>query len=252
VAELTAFAYRPGTSMLHRLDARMKLALVAAASLISLHLNFPALGLLSLPVLTVAAGCRRSIRIQLAELRWIGLLLAFVFVARALSTGGGAAVFSLMGLGITGEGLREGSLGCLRLALIFLIGAVFMATTRSSEIKAGIQWFLKPLPFVSAERVGTMLSLLVRFIPLIFEEVSRASDAQRARAVENRRNALHRMVKLGVPIMTRIFERSDQLALAMEARCYSEFRTQPALTAGWKDWVVFVLCLGWLVAIQAV
>ncbi len=252
MAELTVFAYRPGTSILHRLDVRMKLALVAAASLISLHLDFPSLGLMSLPLLTVAAGCRRSIRIQLAELRWIGLLLAFVFVARVLSTDAGAAVFSLMGLGITGPGLREGSLVSLRLALIFLIGAVFMATTRSSEIKAGIQWFLKPLPFVSAERVGTMLSLLVRFIPLIFEEVSRASDAQRARAVENRRNALHRMVKLGVPIMTRIFARSDQLAVAMEARCYSEFRTQPALKAGWKDWVMFVLGFGWLAALQAV
>jgi energy-coupling factor transporter transmembrane protein EcfT len=87
---------------------------------------------------------------------------------------------------------------------------------------------------------------------VIFEEVSRVSDAQRARAVENRRNPLRRAVKLGAPIMIRVFERSDQLALAMEARCYSERRTQPALKAVLTDWVWFCLCCGWLAVSLAV
>ncbi len=251
MAELTAFAYQPGTSILHLIDVRMKLALVAAASLIGLRLDFAALGLMALPLLAVAAGCRPSLRIQPGELRWIALLLAFVFVARVLSTEG-ATVFSLMAFDITREGLREGSLVCLRLALVIMLGSLLMATTRSAAIKAGVQWFLKPLPFISAERVGTMLGLLVRFIPVIFEEVSRTSDAQRARAVENLRNPIRRAVKLGIPIMSRIFERSDQLALAMEARCYSEFPTHPVLKAGLRDWGVFVLGCGWLAALLAV
>ncbi len=251
MAELTAFAYQPGVSILHRLDVRMKLALVAAASLISLRLDFPGIGLMALPLLSVAAGCRRSLRIQAGELRWIGLLLAFVFSARVLSTDG-TTVLSVLALDITGEGLREGALVCLRLSLVFLVGTLLMATTRSTEIKTGVQWFLQPLPLVPAERVGTMLGLLVRFIPVIFEEVSRASDAQRARAVENRRNPLRRAVKLGIPIMSRVFERSDRLALAMEARCYSERRTQPSLRAALKDWVLFGLSCGWLVVLLAV
>jgi energy-coupling factor transporter transmembrane protein EcfT len=251
VAELTVFVYRPGLSRLHRLDARMKLAVVAAASLIVLRLDFPALGLLALSLLAVAAGCCRSVRIQAGELRWIALLLAFVFAARALSTEG-ASVFSLVGLDITREGLCDGALVCLRLVLVIMLGSLLMATTRSVEIKAGVQWFLKPLPFVSAERVGTMLGLLVRFIPVIFEEVSQAAEAQRARAVEFRRNPIRRMVKLGIPVMSRIFKRSDELALAMAARCYSEFRTHPALKAGPEDWCLFVLGCGWLAALLAV
>ncbi len=251
MAELTAFAYRPGTSMLHRLDVRMKLALVAAASLIALQLGFSGLGPMALSLMVVAARCPRSLRIETSELRWIGLLLAFVFSARVLSADG-TTVLSILALDITREGLRAGALVSLRLALVFLIGTLLMGTTRSSEIKTAVQWFLKPLPFVSAERVGTMLGLLVRFIPVIFEEVSQASDAQRARAVEYRRNPLQRAVKLGVPIMSRIFKRSDQLALAMEARCYSEFRTQPLLKAGFKDWAIFIPGCLWLATLLAV
>jgi energy-coupling factor transporter transmembrane protein EcfT len=248
VAELTAFAYRSGRSRLHRLDARMKLILVAAASGIGLRLDFAALGLLALPLLAAAIVCRRGLRIQAGELRWIGLLVGFVTVARGLSADG-TTVFAFMGVEITREGLREGALVGLRLAVVFLIGSVLMATTRSTEIKAGVQWYLKPLPFIAAERVGTMLGLLVRFIPLIFEDAAAASDAQRARAVEYRRNPLHRIVKLGVAIMSRILKRSDQLVLAMEARCYSEHRTPPALKAGLADWGMLALGCGWLAAL---
>jgi energy-coupling factor transporter transmembrane protein EcfT len=251
MAELTVFAYRAGDSILHRVDVRMKLALVAAASLVGLRLDFAALGLMALGLLAVAAGCRRSLRVQPGEWRWVAVLLAFVFAARTLSAEG-TPVFSILALDITGEGLREGARVCLRLGLVFLLGSLLVATTRSSEIRAGVQWFLKPLPFISAERVGTMLGLLVRFLPVIFEEVARVSDAQRARGVENRRNPLRRAVKLGIPVMSRILERSDRLALAMEARCYSETRTPEGLRAGFKDWAVFALSCGWLATLLAV
>jgi energy-coupling factor transporter transmembrane protein EcfT len=93
-----------------------------------------------------------------------------------------------------------------------------------------------------AERIAAMLGLIVRFIPLIFEEVSRTIDAQRARAVENRRNPVYRMVKFGLPLLRRIFETSDRLVLAMEARCYTEDRTGPELSAGREDWIVLAAC----------
>jgi energy-coupling factor transporter transmembrane protein EcfT len=248
VAELNAFAYRRGTSLLHRLDVRMKLVLMAAASLIALRLDFSEIGLMALSLAVVAAGCRRSLRIQTHELRWVGLLLGFVFFARLLSADG-TTVFSIFALDISREGLQDGARISLRLALVFLIGMLLMATTRSVEIKAGVQWFLKLLPFIPAERVGTMLGLLVRFIPVIFEEISVAFEAQRARAVENRRNPLQRAVKLGLPTMSRVFGRSEQLALAMEARCYSELRTPPALKAVLKDWVLFMAGCIWLASL---
>lgn len=248
MAELSAFAYRPGVSLLHRLDVRMKLVLMAAASLIVLRLDLSRIGLMALSLAVVAAGCRRSLRMQTRELRWLALLLGFVFFARVMSAEG-TTVFSIFALDISREGLQDGTLVSLRLALVFLMGMLLMATTRSVEIKTGVQWFLKLLPFVPAERVGTMLGLLVRFIPVIFEEISEAFEAQRARAVENRRNPLQRAVKLGLPTMSRVFGRSEQLALAMEARCYSELRTPPSLKAARKDWALLMAGCIWLASL---
>jgi energy-coupling factor transporter transmembrane protein EcfT len=91
-----------------------------------------------------------------------------------------------------------------------------------------------------------MMSLIVRFMPVIFQQAKETLDAQRARGVENRKNPVYRLVKLGIPILRRTFERADKLALAMEARCYSENRTDPRLSSGIKDWitlfVVVFLC----------
>jgi energy-coupling factor transporter transmembrane protein EcfT len=216
----------------------LKLVLLAAGSLVCLRLGFASLGLMVFLAMAALVASHCLPQARGSEWRWLGLLLALVFISRALSTPG-EALLSFGPFTVTREGVREGSLLTLRLILVFLLGAAFVATTRSSEIKAGVQWFLKPLPGVPAQRVGAMLGLLIRFIPMILEQASATSDAQRARAVENRRNPIYRAVKFGVPLMRRVFETADTLTLAMEARCYSDDRTDPPLTAGPADWGLF-------------
>ena len=220
------------------LDVRLKLVLMAGVSVAGLRLGFAGLALLMAALVILCSVYRPAVRVQFSELRWVFFLLALVFIARVFSTDG----TPLAGLGpvaVTREGLREGTLICLRLVLIFIAGAAFIATTRSAEIKAGVQWFLKPVPWVPAERVATMLSLVARFMPVILEQAAKTSDAQRARASENRRNPVRRLTAFGIPLMRRTFETADNLAVAMEARCYSETRTDPDLTTGRKDWVFF-------------
>lgn len=244
MAELRKNPYRSGLSALHRLDVRMKLALLAAASLVCLRLEFAALGLLALTALALGFGCRRELQARPGEIGWLACLLLLVFAARALSTEG-EPQFSMGTVAVTREGLREGALACLRLGLVFALGAVFLATTRSSRVRAAIHWFLRPLPWIPAERVATMLGLLLRFLPLIREQTALTADAQRARAVENRRNPVYRLVRFGLPLMRRLFVTTDQLVLAMDARCYSESRTGPGLAAGREDWTVFAAgCAG--------
>lgn len=241
MAELTGWHFRPGSSALHRLDVRVKLALLAAVSMACLHVNAAGLLLLGLALLGIARMSRALPAVHARELRWLGLMLAVVFAARALSTQG-TAVLAMGTIAISREGLADGALVCLRLILVCLAGAVFTASSRPGDITAGVRWFLKPLPFVPAQRVATILGLIVRFLPLIFAEVARTADAQRARAVENRRNPVYRMAKFGIPLLRRIFETSDRLVLAMEARCYTEARTEPVLSAGRRDWMALAGC----------
>jgi energy-coupling factor transporter transmembrane protein EcfT len=223
----------------------MKLALLAAFSAAGLHASGAGLLLFGLPLLAAAFLSRAVPSIHSREARWLGLLLALVFVSRAVSADG-TALLSMGAVVVSREGLVDGLQVCLRLILVFLVGAMFVASTRPGDVKAGVQWFLKPLPFVPAERTATMLGLIVRFIPLIFEEVSRTTDALRARAVENRRNPVFRTVTLGIPLLRRIFEASDRLVLAMEARCYTELRTGRELKAGRMDWAALMVGCGWL------
>jgi len=101
------------------------------------------------------------------------------------------------------------------------------------------------IPFIPAKRIATMMSLIIRFMPVLLGQAKETADAQRARGVENRKNPLYRLKKLLIPLMRRTFTTADKLAVAMEARCYSENRTDPGLSCGIKDWISLfsVICL---------
>lgn len=245
MAELTVFGFRQGTSLLHQLDVRFKLIFLVLISFASLKAQVAGLSLLTLILVVALINVRVSLGSILRDLRYASILLIFIFVARALSTSGSAFVeFKI--ISVTREGLYEGALVCWRLVIVIITGLAFVLTTRPSEIKAAVAWMLRPFPFVPAKRIATMMSLIVRFMPVIFQQAKETLDAQRARGVENRKNPVYRLVKLGIPILRRTFERADKLALAMEARCYSENRTDPRLASGIKDWitlfVVVFLC----------
>ncbi len=245
MAELTVFGFRQGTSLLHQLDVRFKLIFLVLISFASLKAQVAGLSLLTLILVVALINVRVSLGSILRDLRYASILLIFIFVARALSTSGSAFV-EFKFVSVTREGLYEGALVCWRLVIVIITGLAFVLTTRPSEIKAAVAWILRPFPFVPAKRIATMMSLIVRFMPVIFQQAKETLDAQRARGVENRKNPVYRLVKLGIPILRRTFERADKLALAMEARCYSENRTDPRLSSGIKDWitlfVVVFLC----------
>jgi len=244
MTELTAFSFRPGASLLHGLDVRFKLVFLVIISLASLKAAPLALCVLTFVLIGVIIDIRLPIKVIFKELRYFLILLLFVFIARMLTTPG-SSLIQFKAVSVTLEGVYGGILVCWRLVIIIMIGLSFVATTRPSEIKAAIQWFLNPFPFIPAKRVATMMSLVIRFMPVILDQAKETADAQRARGVENRKNPVYRLRKLVIPLMRRTFESADKLAVAMEARCYSENRTDPGLSSGIRDWIALfaVICL---------
>jgi energy-coupling factor transporter transmembrane protein EcfT len=117
-----------------------------------------------------------------------------------------------------------------------MLGLLLTATTRVWQVKAAVEFLLSPVPFIPHKRVATMIGLLLRFIPLILSAAAETADAQRARGVENRRNPIFRMVKLAIPLLRKIFLDADRMATAMDARCFTELRSTPALRARSADW----------------
>jgi len=241
------FEYSHGVSVLHKMDARFKLSAVVLISATSMTTGMISQALLMGLVLAIFFQMRLSMRSIPGEFRYFILLIVFAAVLKIFTTPGGEQI-SLGMLKFSRNGLSAGGLVLGRLSVIVLTGMMLIRSTRSGEIKAGAEWFLSFVPWIPSKRIGVMFGLILRFIPVILHEMRECADAQRARCVESRKNPVYRLVKLGNPVMRRTFKKADNLVLAMEARCYTEKRTDPDLVSSPGDWlglgIVFVLCGG--------
>lgn len=236
MAELTFVRYQPGESLIHRLDVRVKLLALILLAVSTTRADLSDLALMGLLVAAGFISVRPLInRFPVGLFWWLGFI-GLIFLARALTTAG-APVLTIGVFDITREGVYSGVQTAGRLALIGLLGLLLVVSTRSIEIKAGIHWLLRPIPRLPAGRVATMLGLVLRFIPMIFEQARRTSAAIKARGIEQRRNPLYRIKYFALPLMRRLFEDTDNLILAMQARQYHDQRTDLSLSMLPIDWI---------------
>lgn len=237
---MTAVGYRPGRSRLHRLDPRVKLAAVGLLSAAGMGAG-PA-GLLLLSAILLAAGLAAGISPPrfFSELRYFFLLLAGVALARAWAVPGPPLV-SFPGVSLSEIGLREGALIAWRLGTVAAIGLLLVATTRTAAVRDALIWLFRPVPGLPEGRIAVMLSLLVRFLPVILLRAGETADAQRARCVERRRNPAFRLRRFSVPLLRRVLLDADALAVAMDARCYTDHRSPPAFHFSPPDALILTL-----------
>jgi len=229
VGELTALGFRPGQSLLHRLDPRTKQALLLGLSVASLWGNLTFLVFFTTVMMFSFYVADIHIRRLIREIRYFLFFLGFVFAVRAVNwTGGWTPTFSA-------EIATEALLVCWRLLLVVFMGVLLMTTTRTADIRAALVWYLKPIPVVDEKMAATMVGLVVRFLPVILLQGAEIADAQRARGVERRKNPLIRLMRFTIPLFRRVFLSADELAVAMQARCYSDQRTLPELVFTWRD-----------------
>jgi energy-coupling factor transporter transmembrane protein EcfT len=228
--------------MLHKLDARIKLVALLAISLSSLAAGGMALAMASLVVAGLFLQTRISLHALVTEIRYFLFFIAIIFIARAITTPGDPILPALQ-LKFSIQGIFSGGLMCWRLLIVVLLGLMWTATTSPALIRQSIQWLLRPIPGLSHQKIGTMIGLLIRFIPLIFLTIHDISDAQRARAIDLRKNPFYRMTKLTMGALRNIFVTADQLALAMEARCYQVNHTPLEWNTNAFDWVAFSVAL---------
>jgi len=234
MADLIPFSYRHGQSVLHRLDVRCKFFIIClvSMSMVSAHL-FPCfLYFLILIFFFKTSGI--NVFASLNALKYFIILLCFVFIARALTIKG-TILFSVYGISITEQGLIEGFSVSFKFFLVMVTGLLFSFTTRPSSVKNAVQWFLKPLPLIPEKRVAVMISLALSFMPVILKQVKEISDAQKARCGDLEKNPVKRIIRLALPLLKKIFLSADHLIFAMEARCYSDDRTDPEFTPSGKE-----------------
>ena len=248
MAELTAIGYKPGITALHLMDARFKLAILAAISLTCIRAELWGLLLLLLLLHSSFIIVNLSIIKTIKETRYFLYLILLVFMTRAVFTPGEILV-EQMGISISRQGITSGLFFSWRLWLILLSGILFVNTSKIAQIKAAVQWYLKPVPLVPEKKVGVILSLMIRFLPFIMEKAVEISNAQKARGIGLRKNPIYRIRVYILPLLRSLFENADKLVIAMEARCFTPDRSDPELTSSKKDWLIMISAL--LVCIAA-
>ena len=237
-------------TILHGLDSRLKLMGLVALSVAVLNARLTILASFIVLLVGLIYLVTRKRRFPLKQSRPVLILLAMVFAVRVWVTPG-PPIWTLGFLSVSMAGLSEGALVSGRLLAIFLLGWLLMFTTRSTEIKAGVQWFFAPIPFIPEKRVATMMGLIMRFIPVIYSQFQATTEAQLARGIANRKNPVTRMTRLILPLMRRTFETADKLAVAMTARCYAEDRTDPHLEFSRRDGITALIIVTLCIVIAA-
>ncbi len=228
IKNITLGQFFPGNSIVHRLDARIKLVL-AVAVIVLIFLVKTLIGyavVLGFFVITMILS-RISVKYVLRGLKPLWFILIFTFVLNTFFYTGGTQLFSWWVIRISEEGLFN----ALRLAvrLIYLITATTLLTLTTSPIALtdALESLLKPLKAVRfpVHELAMMMTIAMRFIPTLIEETDKIMKAQTARGAEfDSGNVLKRargMVPLLVPLFVSAFRRADELAFAMESRCYN-------------------------------
>lgn len=221
MADRLAFHYLPGDSLLHRWDARCKLAALLLITFGLLHTRPLSLALFTILLLWGFRLTHAPLRTLLLDMKSWSLFLLMIFLLQALSLSQGE-MRPLPPLPVTVEGVETGALGCWRLGLMLSAGMLFTLVTRPQEMREAILWFLRPFPFLPAQRIALMFSLVMRFLPLLLDEAERVRTASRARLGHLRRNPFARIKVLIVPVFRRSLLRADDFALALVSRGYKE------------------------------
>ena len=224
--EITIGQYIPGNSIVHRLDPRTKIILTLAYMILLFALNnfygyiFPAAFLILATLLS-----RIPVRYLVKGLKPLVLIIALTFVLNSFMVKG-RVIYELGPLDITYEGLSQGAFMAIRLILLITGTSILTLTTSPIALTDGIERLLSPFRKIGvpAHELAMMMTIALRFIPTLLEETDKIMKAQMARGADfesgNLINRAKNMVPLLVPLFISAFRRADDLAMAMEARCY--------------------------------
>lgn len=245
MAEIDLFHFRPGKTGLHRINTAVKY-LSAIILSIAIFNGSPvelivvtSLFLTGIFIIFFPLSVH-SIISRIWNLRAFFLFLLIISVARGLSIEGTPLPFIPF---FSNEGLISGAIYSWKLVLLLIIGQLLVSTTEPSELHGAVYRVLKPLPMIKAGQIATMVSLTISFIPLIFDQYLEIRQAAESRLGSRSRNPVKKIQSIAIPLMQTTLSRADEVASAMESRCYREDPTIPDWEMQLRDWMFLCMSL---------
>ena len=223
--------YVPGNSVLHKLDPKIKIVLTLIYIVMLFLINSP-ISYAVFAVMTAALVLisRINLKFFLKGLRPMLFIIIFTAVINLLLTPG-EAIFSVpvfkWTFSVTYEGILAAAVMFYRLIFLVTGTSLLTLTTTPLMLTDGIEKLLSPLKVIKvpANEIAMMMTIAIRFIPTLAEETDKIQKAQTARGADfSSKNIIKRvkaMIPLLVPLFVSAFRRADELATAMDARCYN-------------------------------
>ena len=235
--DITLGQFFPGSSLLHRLDPRAKLvAVVLFVVSLFISSSFWGYALCFLFLAWCVYISRISPKMILKSLRPLVIILIFTGVLNMLYTPG-EAILHFWIFNITKEGIFNAAFMIFRIVLLIAATSMLTYTTSPIALTDGLESLMKPLKKVGVpvHELSMMMCIALRFIPTLIEETDKIMCAQKARGADFETGSLMDRAKALIPILVPLFisafRRADELATAMECRCYQggEGRTKMKL-----------------------
>lgn len=225
IKDITIGQYIPGESFIHKLDPRTKI-LISFLFIISLFIIDKFVGYIFVVAFLalVVYIAKISPRYLYKGLKPVFLLIALTAILNIFMLREGRLIFHLGFIKIYESGIRTAFFMAIRLILLIMGTSVLTLTTSPIELTDGIERLLKPIGKEIAHELAMMMTIALRFIPTLIDETDKIMKAQKARGADFETGGLIQKAKslipLLVPLFISSFRRADELAMAMEARCY--------------------------------
>jgi len=225
--DITLGQFFPGKTIVHRLDPRTKLVL----TLVYITALFMAKGILAYALMfVVLITCLSLSRIKpktaLKGLRPVLIIIAFTVILHIFFNKGETILFEYRGVSISQEGLLLAVYMAARFMMLIIGTFLLTYTTSPIALTDGLETILNPLKKIRlpVHELAMMMSIALRFIPTLIEETDKIMSAQKARGADFETGGLIKRAKailpLIIPLFISAFRRAEELAIAMESRCY--------------------------------
>ena len=226
IRDITLGQYYPGNSVIHRLDARTKI-IATLLYIIELFIvnNFWGFLIAGAALAVVIALSRVPAKFIFRGLTAVFLIIAFTVILNLFMVDG-RVMWHWKFLTITYEGVSRAFFMAIRLVLIIIGSSIMTLTTKPIELTDGLEKLLSPFSKIGlpSHEIALMMTIALRFIPTLMEETDKIIKAQQARGADFESGNLFQRAKSLIPILVPLFVSSfriaQDLALAMEARCY--------------------------------
>ncbi len=249
--DITLGQYFPGDTVVHRLDPRTKLILtILYIVLLFIAKSYVSYALVFLFLVVSIALSRIRLKAILSGLKPLVILILVTAILNLFYTRGEHLLVRFWRISIYWEGVRTAATMALRIMMLITGTLLLTYTTSPLQLTDGMEKLLGPLKklHVPVHELSMMMSIALRFIPTLIEETDKIMNAQKARGAEfdtgNLIQKAKAMLPLLVPLFISAFRRADELATAMESRCYhgGEGRTKmKVLKMARRDWAALAI-----------